>query len=204
MCTVVAAYWAMAAMTAASAYSSTQTQKATSEYEASVARNNQKTAQWQAADAEARGNAAAADTRRKYAAMAGAQRAALAAGGLSLADGSANAIMNDTAFFGAVDEERARYNGQREAWGYQVRASNFGSQAAASQAAADAANPLLSAGMAAGRSLLGSYAGGGVADRWYQQAGAWDAGGFNGTNDRSWLTIGDKWNAWGTYGGGGD
>lgn len=195
MCVAVA----MAAMAAVSAYSSTQTQKATAEYEASVARNNQKTAQWQAADAAERGNAAAADTRRKYAAMTGAQRAALAAGGLSLADGSANAMLNDTAYFGQVDEERTRYNGQREAWGYEVRASNFGSQAAAAQATANASNPLLAAGMAAGRSLLSSYGGGSttVADKWNAYIGA-TANDFVGVTGDNALDI------WGRFGSAGD
>lgn len=197
MCTVVAAYWAMAAMTAASAYSSTQTQKSNAEYQQSVAENNQKVAQWQAADAAARGNTEAANVRRKYAAMQGTQRAALAARGLDIADGTASSILNDTSYFGKVDEATVRANAAREAWGYQVRATNFGSDAAAYGAAADAANPLLAAGMAAGRSLLGSYAGGsmGVADKWNAYTGAND---FNGVSGSNALDM------WGRYGSGGD
>lgn len=173
----------------ASAYQAASTQEATANYQAKVADNNAQVARWQAADAEARGNTAAANVRRKYAAMAGSQRASLAARGLDISDGSANAMLQDTAYFGAVDEATTRTNAAREAWGYQVQGSNFASSAAASRAQADAANPLLSAGM----SMLGTATS--VAGKWYSAptgGGGWDVAGFTGTNDRSLLSTGDN------------
>lgn len=174
----------------ASAYQATSTQKAVAGYQAKVADNNAQVARWQAADAEARGNTAAANVRRKYAALAGTQRASLAARGVDISDGSANAMLQDTAFFGAVDESTTRANAAREAWGYQVQAGNFASSAAASQAQANAMNPLFSAGT----TMLGTATS--VASKWYGApttgGGGWDAAGFTGTNDRSLLSTGDN------------
>lgn len=173
----------------ASAYQATSTQKAVAGYQAKVADNNAQVARWQAADAQARGDTAAANVRRKYAGLVGSQRAALAARGLDIGDGSANAMLQDTAYFGALDESTTRANAAREAWGYQVQAGNFANSAAASRAQADAANPLMSAGL----SMLGTATS--VASKWYgapTSGSGWDVAGFTGTNDRSLLSTGDN------------
>lgn len=173
----------------ASTYMAVDAQQQQASYQAKVAQNNAQVAAWQAADAESRGNVAAAETRRKYAAMVGSQTARLAANGLDISSGSANATLQDTAYFGAVDENTVRTNAAREAWGYRVQQNNFANSAAASQAHADAADPLLSAGL----TMLGKA--GSVADRWYSPAstgGGWDIAGFTGTNDRSLLSTGDN------------
>lgn len=156
MCDATYALYAAVALSATSAYTSAQNQKASAGYQASVARNNVSIADQQAADAKARGDKAAAEVRRKYAALVGTQRASLAARGLDISDGSANAILTDTDYFGAYDQEVARANAAREAWGYKVRASNSAGDAAALQAQADAANPLLSATLAGGQAYVSS------------------------------------------------
>lgn len=180
------AWIAMAAITAVSAYSQAQNQKNQAEYQSQVAANNAKTAEWQAEDAKARGDQAAQDMRRKYAALMGTQRAALAARGLDISDGSANAVLQDTSFFGDWDERAVRANAAREAWGYRVRAQNFQSDAVFAQGTADAINPLLSAGLAAGGTL---FAGGdsSVASKWYRgQQGGNNWKGFGGTSADPW------------------
>lgn len=147
-----------------SAYSAAETRKDQAQYQSAVASNNAKVAEWQAADAKERGDRAAADTRRKYAALQGTQRASLAARGLDISEGSANAILTDTDFFGAYDQNVTRANAEREAWGHRVRASNFGGDAAAYSASADAENPLLSGALAGASSYFSSPL---VASKWY-------------------------------------
>lgn len=146
-----------AGIAAVSAYQQSQTAKNQGEYQAKVARNNEKVAELQAADAKERGDVAAAAVRRKYAALGGTQAASLAARGLDISEGSANAILTDTDFFGDFDQRTTRANAAREAWGYKVRAGNFAGDAAAYQAGADAQNPYM-AGALAGTS---AYFGGG-------------------------------------------
>lgn len=140
-----------------SAYQQSQAAKSQGEYQAKVARNNERVAEMQAADAKERGDVAAAAVRRKYAALEGTQAASLAARGLDISEGSANSILTDTNFFGDFDQRTTRSNAAREAWGYKVRAGNFSGDAAAYQAGADAQNPYLS-GVLAGTS---AYFGGG-------------------------------------------
>jgi hypothetical protein len=147
---------AVVALTAFSAYSAAEAQNASDEYQADVARNNETTAQWQAEDAERRGNEAKAATRRKYAAIEGTQRATLSARGLDISDGSANALLQDTSFFGEYDQNTVRANAAREAWGYKVQAGNFGNEAGFRQASADGRSPILSGAMAGASAYFGS------------------------------------------------
>ena len=147
---------AVVALTAFSAYSAAEAQNASDEYQADVARNNETTAQWQAEDAERRGNEARAATRRKYAAIEGTQRATLSARGLDISEGSANALLQDTSFFGEYDQNTVRANAAREAWGYKVQAGNFGNEAGFRQASADGRSPILSGAMAGASAYFGS------------------------------------------------
>lgn len=164
MCYVAIAYAAIAAY---SAYSASASRKDVAEYQSKVAANNAQVAEWQAQDAEARGERSAQDVRRKYAALVGTQRAALAARGLDISDGSANAVLNDTSYFAGYDETTTRANAAREAWGYRVRGQNSTNDASFLRSQADAENPLLSAGLAAGGTLF-SGGSGSVAARWYK------------------------------------
>lgn len=184
MCYAAAIPYVFAAIAAVGAYQSAQTSKETAQYQSEVAANNRTVSEIQAADAKERGDRAAQDVRRKYAALMGTQRATLAARGLDISDGSANAILQDTSYFGAYDETMTRANAAREAWGYKVKASNFAGDAAAYGATADATNPLLSAGLAAGGTL---FAGGdsSVAAKWYRSDSSnWK--GFGGTAADPW------------------
>lgn len=163
---------AYVALTAYSAYSAAQTRKDTARYQSQVAANNSKLASWQAADAKERGDKAAADTRRKYAALQGTQTAALAARGLDISEGSANAILTDTDFFGDYDQRVVRSNAEREAYGFKVRAGNFAGDAAFYSHMAASENPLLSGAMAGATSYFGASGGlgggsGTVASKWY-------------------------------------
>lgn len=171
-----------AALTAVSAYSASATRKGVANYQSQVAANNAKVAEWQAADAKERGDQAAAQVRRKYAALQGTQAASMAARGLDISEGSANAILTDTDFFGDYDQRVTRSNAGREAYGYQVRAGNFRGEADAQRAMANSENPLLSGVMAgAGSYFSGMAQSGGeggfqsiltdakpIADKWFR------------------------------------
>lgn len=154
-----------------SAYSASETRKETASYQAKVAANNAKVAEWQAADAKERGDQAAATVRRKYAALQGTQVASLAARGLDISEGSANAILTDTDFFGEYDQNVTRSNAAREAYGYKVRAGNFLADSAASRAMSDAEDPLLSGVLTGAGTFLGSGEGRTVAARWFGGGG---------------------------------
>jgi hypothetical protein len=185
MCYAAAIPWVLAAVSAVGAYQGAQTQKATAQYQSEVARNNASIADIQAADAKARGDKASQDMRRKYAALMGTQRASLAARGLDLSDGSANATLQDTLYFGEADQNTVRANAAREAWGYKVRASNLAGDAGAYGALSDATNPLLSGGAAGAGTLFGSSTG--VAQKWFQfGSSAQNWKGMGGTSADPW------------------
>lgn len=175
MCWVAAVPIIIAAV---GAYQQSETAKDQARYQSKVAENNAKVAEWQAADAKERGDQAAAQVRRKYAALQGTQAATLASRGLDISEGSANAMLTDTDFFGDYDQRQTRANAAREAYGYKVRAGNFQGDAAAYMARSDAENPLLSGALAgtaayfngrkatpSGGSALNTA--GTVSDRWY-------------------------------------
>ncbi len=180
-----------AVISAVGAYQQSAAAKGQAQYQAKVAENNAQVAEWQAADAKERGDAAAADTRRKYAALEGTQAASLAARGLDITEGSANAILTDTSFFGDMDQRTVRANAAREAWGYKTKANNFAGDAAMFSSGADAINPALSGVLAGTSSYFGNRGrtglGGdrastgtaltdstGVSSRWYGSGTNWN------------------------------
>jgi hypothetical protein len=185
MCLVVAA-----GIMALAAYSSAKNQKKQGEYQAQIDRNNASAAEWQAADAVQRGNAAAATERRKGQQTLGTQRAAMAAAGLDISSGSALSILEDTDYFNEADQLTIKSNAAREAWGYKVQASHSMASANLRASAADNINPLfegvkagagayfMGGGGSGGGSLMTS--GSGVNPKWY-------SGGVNGSAGTSYI-----------------
>lgn len=143
-----------AAATAMSAYSSYQQQKTA----AGVARNNAQIAEYQAKDAEARGEKEAQDIARRASLLKGTQRATMAARGLDLTSGTPADLIEQTDFFASIDQATARTNARKEAWGKRAMGANYRAEAAGY-------SPLLSAGT----SLLGGATS--VADRWLRYSG---------------------------------
>jgi hypothetical protein len=165
MCAPMAFMIAAAVASAASSYKNAQAEKQAAKYQAQVAGNNAKAAEQQAVDALQRGDMASQQVRRKYDQLGGTQRAAMAARGLDIGEGSALSILEDTAYFGELDQRTVRANAAREAWGYRVQGSNFQANSMFLQSQSDNTNPLMSAGL----SLLGSS--GQVAGKWYGSKG---------------------------------
>jgi hypothetical protein len=148
------------------AYSSSQASKAAYNAQAQIAENNAQLAEWQAEDATARGSVAASDQGLKTNQLKGTQRARMAANGVDLGVGSAQQILTDTDYFGAIDRARIVDNAAREAWGYRSQGTNFDSNANLLRQRAAAESPFLSAGT----SLLTSA--GKVSSNWYQGTAA--------------------------------
>ncbi|HEU4458112.1 MAG TPA: hypothetical protein VFR90_03225 [Methylibium sp.] len=131
----------------ASSYQAARTQK-------KVAENNAEVAEINARQAERKGNLDADAARRRSQQLAGTQRSSYAARGLDLAEGTPGDVIDQTDFFGAMDEQTSRSNAAWNAWALRRGGVN-------AQLQADAANP----GMAATGSLLTS--GSSVAGKWY-------------------------------------
>lgn len=144
----------------ASKLAESQAQQDQANYEAGVAKNNQTIAIANAADATRRAELEASRVSRNASSLAGTQRAAFAAKGLDISDGTPGDIIDQTNFFGKVDADTARYNGKVESWQKMSQASNFGAQSKAATAKADG---LSTSG------LLSSA--GAVSDKWYQYSG---------------------------------
>lgn len=141
-------------------------------YNAAVAENNAKIAEYQAQDAQQRGELEAQRVQREAAQVRGAQRATMAARGLSLGEGTPLSLLEQTEYFGAVDTATARTNAAKEAWASRVQKTNYETEAMSNRATARSINPLM-----AGASSLISGAGK-VADKWYSARNT----GFGSTN----------------------
>ena len=172
------AYIAAAVISGVSAYSAAESQQASAEYQSQVAQNNADSADEAARDAIKRGEIAAQNQRRKNSQLLGTQRAVQAARGLDIGEGSALAILEDTAYFGEVDEQTIRDNAAREAWGISIQGGNYKAQAGLLDAQANGINPLFSGATAAAGSYLGS--GGTVSGKWFE-----GSGGYNYMGDAS-------------------
>jgi hypothetical protein len=153
--------------------------QAAGDYNAAVARNNQIVAEQQAADAQRRGEVAETEQRRKVRMLTGTQRAALAASGVQLDQGTALDILGDTAAMGELDALTIRNNAEREAYGYRVQGVNFGAEAGLQTMRGQSA--MTSGLIGAGGTVLSGA--GNVTDRWltYNKLGI--VGGGSGSSN---------------------
>jgi hypothetical protein len=151
---------ASTAVSAYGAYSSARGQRQALEYQSKVDANNATVAEWQAQDAEKRGQETATRARRENAQLRGAQRVSLAANGLDLNSGSALSLLDDTEYFGAVDQQTIANNTTQEAWALRNRAANFTAASNLHKAGASNIKPAF----VAGSSILSSASS--VADKW--------------------------------------
>jgi hypothetical protein len=113
------------ASNAADSWNSAQSARAMGDYQARTMEMNARNADFQAEDALARGDKAAAQHKTKTNQMIGAQRNALAAQGVDIDSGSAMDVQTDAATLGAEDAATIRGNAWREAWGFRSQAQQF-------------------------------------------------------------------------------
>lgn len=142
-------------------YDSAKASKHAYAIQASIARQNALIAGQQADIALQNGRTAEGNVRLRTAQVFGAQRAAMAANGVDLGEGSPNEVLTTTAFMGERDALTVRDNANRDAWGYRVRATDASNNAMLLNNAEDGVNP----GLSAAGSLLTTA--GSVAGTWY-------------------------------------
>src|SRR5688572_4523364 len=109
---------AQAAGSIASAYSESEALKAQGAHQKRMAGINAELAEMQADDAIKRGDKEAEGVRRNAKKMIGSQRAALAAQGIEIDDGSALEIQDETRAIATEDALQIKNNAWRTAWGF--------------------------------------------------------------------------------------
>lgn len=137
--------------TAGGAWAQSNAQSAQGEYEASGYEINARLSEAQAADARHRGKLDEKAHRKDVKRLIGSQRAAMAAQGIDLEDGSALDVVGDTAAQGELDALTIRNNAWREAWGYETQAIDSRSRGRFASMASKAAarDTLITGGMKA-------------------------------------------------------
>jgi hypothetical protein len=95
------------------------------DFESMLYGRNAAAADKQAIDAVARGEETAGEIDRGAGLLRGSQRAASAAAGLDINDGSARAVQNNDAALAAIDIKHVRTNAAREAAGFHTEAENY-------------------------------------------------------------------------------
>ena len=143
------------------AYYGAESKKTALSGQATMADINAQQAELSAQQELARGNAQIAQITARAGQVKGAQRAALAANGIDLGDGSAAEVLTSTDIAKETDMNQAQVNAINAAWGYRKQGVNYTNQAAAARASSDSISPL----SAASTSLLGSATQ--VAGSWY-------------------------------------
>lgn len=156
---------------AAGAYQRSAGAKVGYQYQSSVARNNAVLEEYQAQDAITKGQIATQEGLHKGAQVKGSQRAAKAAGGVSLDYGSALALLAGTDYVTALRAATTTDDANKEAWAHRERAKGLDADARMLDARANAESP----GRDAFRTLL--TGGSTVASSWYayKQKGLFDA-----------------------------
>jgi hypothetical protein len=97
-------------------------------FEGSLFDTNASLAKAQATDAINRGEESAFGLARGERALAGSQRAALAASGVNINTGSAADVVANDRRLSALDEATIRLNATREAWGFETQAASYTAQ----------------------------------------------------------------------------
>ena len=135
MCVVIPPAIALAATLASTAVSAVgamqqgKAAQAQANYQAGISANNAKIAEYQATDAETRGQQDEARHRQQVQRFLGTQKASIAGSGFELGDETSQSILGDTAAMGELDALTIRNNAQREAWGFRVQGSNATAEA---------------------------------------------------------------------------
>lgn len=142
-------------------YYSAATQKATMQWQAAVADVNARIAELGAQSALYQGQQQVGALTLKAGQLKSSQRAAMAANGIDLGEGTAAEIQATTDLVKEIDMATLEANAVRSAWGYRTQGVNYQNEALIKSATARTVSPFA----AAATSLLGSA--GSVATSWY-------------------------------------
>jgi hypothetical protein len=157
-------------------------------YQSQIARNNQIIAQRNADIALQQGAVQADQLNLKKAQVEGSQRAALAAQGGDVNQGSDLDIVSDTERAGTTDVATARYNATLRAWGFENEAAGAGATASAYSAAGSNIMSTLPYGI--GSTLLGGI--GNAGSKWYDYMRNTNSGGNGGPSPAANSTYGPE------------
>jgi len=146
-----------AAVSAGGSYMQSKAQKDALGYQEKEAEMNAQLQGQMAEDAIARGNRDAQDHMQKAAIMKSSQRAAIAANGIDVSQGSPASILDDTDYMAKVDVGRIKGNARREAWGYKVGQTNASNTALMLDAQGDNINPGMNALMSGVSSVASNW-----------------------------------------------
>ena len=171
-----AASVAGAASSAVGAYFSAASDKSRLRFQAKMSELNAAQIEKAAQQTVRAGHAEEQSVRLRTAQLKSSQRAAMAANGIALNEGSALEVLTTTDYLGETDANTVQANATRAAWGYKVQATTAQNEALMARATASAIKP----GMLAATSLLGSATQ--IGTQWYglNKAGAFDRGGSRG------------------------
>lgn len=150
-----------AAMQVIGAISSAMSSRLALKGAAAIAEINAGVAERAAQQEMSRGQDLVAQATERAGQVKGAQRAAMAANGIDLGEGSAAEILTSTDLVKEHDMQTIQANAVRAAWGHRMNATSLTNQARADRAGADSISPLV-----AGTSSLLSSAGQ-IAGSWY-------------------------------------
>ena len=161
-----------AVSSAAGSYYGAAVQKINLESQARMAEVNARIAEMGAQSALNQGHKQAASLTLRAGQMKSTQRAAMAANGIDLGEGSAAEVQASTDTMKDIDQNQILSNAVQSAWGYRMQGVNHQNEALMARANAKDIKP----GMSLATSLLGSA--GSVASSWYgmRNAGAWGKG----------------------------
>ena len=159
-----------AVSSAAGSYYGAATQKINLESQARMAEMNARISEMGAQSALSQGNKQAAALTLRAGQLKSSQRAAMAANGIDLGEGSAAEVQASTDTMKEIDKNQILVNALQSAWGYRMQGVNYQNEALMARANARGIKP----GVALATSLLGSATS--VLGSWYQmkQAGVWD------------------------------
>lgn len=149
------------AMSTVGSYYGAAMQKDAMRHQADIASINARMSDVAAEQELKRGSEQKSQVRLQVANMKSTQRAALAANGVVLDEGSAKDIIDTTDYFSLRDIDTIEANAVRAAFGHKTQSLNMRMQAGAQRAGASMFNP----GMQAATSLIGGA--GNVASNWY-------------------------------------
>ena len=169
-----------AVSSAGSAYLSSQSAKLNAEARARMAGINARIAELNAQSIQMQGQREAGSLSLRAGQIKGSQRAALAANGVDLGEGSAAEVQTSTDLLKEIDMHTATSNALARAWGARMDGLNATIEGTVANATAGAISPAFSGSM----SLLGSAST--VASKWYGTDALQGLNNWWGTNMPSW------------------
>lgn len=147
-----------AVSSAVGSYYGAQSQKSSLNFAAGIADINAGMAEKSAQAELERGAREFQASRLKTANLKSRQKVAIAANGVDMGSGSAQAILNTTDIMGEIDAKEIEVNATRSAWGYRQQGTQYQNEALIKRSSADSIDPnsALFSGLISGAAQVGA------------------------------------------------